>query len=151
MKTQQPVAYVPGRMGIVDVMGKGEDGVLRSKITGETIEDLGKRYPGVIVGDLEAVAMATEQAMIRPPTRITRDKFIEMLEVLPPEDWQQRRGAAGVPSSESFKLVEYFSGNITSIYARIGGEYFEMLDRGTLSHEQIVEKCKSTTKESSDA
>jgi hypothetical protein len=64
----------------------------------------------------------------------------EMLEVLPPMNMQRGK------DSSSFMMSEYWSGNITRIFARIGSgdksRYFEMRDVDTLTHEEITVKCK---------
>lgn len=134
MNDNDPVFYVPGRAGIID-LAINRDGVLRGAYSNETLEEMAKRHPGVQVGELGPVAAASEDMFRHPPRAISEDRFIEMLEVLPPEDWQRGAGA------ESFKLMERTSGSITAIFCRIGDRYFELSDSFTLSHNEIVTRC----------
>ncbi len=58
------------------------------------------------------------------PQEITREKFMEMLEVLPPLKWEQ--GAFGF---ESFLMSEFWSGPYTHQYARRGDTFWcKMVD-----------------------
>jgi hypothetical protein len=129
-----PVFYVPGRPGIIDLAIE-RDGLMRGGYSGETLEEMAKRYPGVRIGELGPVAAASEDMFRHPPRPITAERFEEMLCVLPPEDWHGGGGA------ESFKLCERTSGSITAIFCRIGNRYFELSDSFTLSHNEIVTRC----------
>jgi hypothetical protein len=128
------VFYVPGRPGIID-LAVLRDGVLRGGYSNDTQQEMDKRYPGVQIGELGPVAAASEDMFRHPPQPITEDRFVEMLEVLPPVGWIRGDGA------ESFKLSERTSGSITSIFCRIGNRYFEMADSITLPHNEIVTRC----------
>jgi hypothetical protein len=129
-----PVFYVPGRPGIIDLAIE-RDGLMRGGYSGETLEEMSKRHPGVQIGKLGQVAAASDDMFRHPPQPITKARFVEMLEVLPPEDWHCGDGA------ESFKLSERTSGSITAIFCRVGNRYFEMQDSFTLSHNEIVTRC----------
>jgi hypothetical protein len=129
-----PVFYVPSRPGIID-LAISRDGVMRGAYSNETLEEMALRYPGVQLGELGPVSAASDDAFRCPPQPISEERFIEMLEVLPPEDWQ------GADGAESFKLSERTSGSITAIFCRIGNRYFELQDSFTLSHNEIVTRC----------
>ncbi len=60
-----------------------------------------------------------------------------MLEVLPPLDWQ------GTPESQTFKLSEMYSGNITDIFAQYRTRFFTMRNEVTLTHEEIIGKIRA--------
>lgn len=62
---------------------------------------------------------------------------MDMLEVLPPLDWR------GTADSQSFKLSEMYSGNITDIFAQCGARYFQMRNHVTITHNEIMEKVKA--------
>jgi hypothetical protein len=66
---------------------------------------------------------ATERAfyLADPPEEITREKFFEMLEVLPPKRW------VNTGSFESFLMSEHWSGNYTHQYARRGNRYYSKM------------------------
>lgn len=138
------VFYVPGRQGIIDYAIQ-RDGVMLSQFGNKSLAELGLQYPGITVGDFDTVFAAQQNALKSAPALITRDRFMDMLEVLPPEGWARREG------SESFKLCEYQSGNITSIFARIGKHYYEFMDDASLSHESILEKIAAASSTSAPA
>jgi len=64
-----------------------------------------------------------------PAEEITEEKFIERLEVLPPQQWIHAGGF------ESFLMSEHWSGPYTSQYARHGQRYYTKMvdatDKGT--------------------
>lgn len=129
---KEPVAYIPGRPGIVAMMRAGKDGVMRSTIGGKSIDELQTEYPGCVITDLEAAVTATEDIMRSPPVEIDAETFRYCLEVLPPIDWTHKGGC------ETFKLSEYTSGIITTICARVGTKYYQMQDRVTMTHDEIL-------------
>jgi hypothetical protein len=137
--SNRQVFFVPGREGIIDYAIQ-RDGVLVSEYAGKSLADLASEYPGVEVGDLATAYAGQQEAWKTAPALVTRERFIEMLEVLPPEDWARKEG------SESFKLCEYQTGNITRIFARIGKKYYEFMDDARLSHESILEKIEATSR-----
>ena len=135
MRDEQKVFYQPGKPGIIDVAIE-RNGVLTGGYSGETLEAVQVRYPGAMIGELGPVCAASEEMFKSKPARITEERFIEMLEVLPPVGWVRRDGC------ESFKLSERTSGNITAIFARIGADYFEMQDSIFTKHDAIIADCK---------
>jgi hypothetical protein len=84
----------------------------------QTLEQVQARCPGAYLTDFESWNAAKEKALCSATTEIDEEKFMEMLEVLPPQRWQ--RG----PQCESFELSEHTSGRVTSIYVRIKDRYF---------------------------
>lgn len=127
-----PVFYVPGKPGIIDTAVVGADGIARSYYEGETLDQMQVRYPGAALGELGPVSEASEAMFVSVPVEVDEARYMEMLEVLPPMHWKNQ----GV--SESFKLSERTSGNITAIFCRIQGRYFEMQNSVFMSHEDIV-------------
>ena len=100
----------------------------------------GKTYAIGYVWDIHKLR---ENTFITKPERITKTEFIRMLEVLPPLHW---RGGNGI---ESFMISELIYGDIANIYARIGDKYYHLSDHSSLSHEQIIEKCRTWEAEQS--
>lgn len=128
LTNEEKVFYDPNRLTIIDVIKP--DG--KSCVYSESLEQVQQRYPDAeIWGFLDAVTHQ-ENAMISAPVEITEDRFIEMLEILPPVHWVRH----GV--SESFKMSERTSGSITGIFARIGNRFFEMQNHISMSHEDIL-------------
>lgn len=128
--------YQPGKPGIIDIALAIGDGTHRGLYGGETLAEVQMRYPGAAVGNLDAVVEASRKMFERAPKRVTESRFLEMLNVLPPENWVRGNGC------ESFKMCEYEYDNVTTIFARIGGEYYEMAGRASMPHHEIVEACK---------
>ncbi len=106
--------------------------------SGETLEQMQTRYPGAELLDLAEFVSFKEQALLTAPVEITEDRFIEMLEVLPPQRWIQRQG------SESFQMQEHLSGRVTETFCRIGSRYFCFNGIAGMRHEDIVAKCRTT-------
>lgn len=115
MKTFTHV-FVQGPMICIDIVNP-ETG--RSAVNHETLDEIRLRYPGAEIAEFHSWAAAKERALCTEPVEITEDRFMEMLEVLPPQNWQRGKGC------ESFELSEHFSGRVTSIFCRFGPEYFE--------------------------
>lgn len=117
MKTMQ--AVVEGKFVLIDVINPATG---RTSVEGETLEQVRIRYPAAELRDLDEWIREKEKALCTEPQEITRERWWEMLEVLPPQRWQR---AKGPPSCESFELCEHTSGRVTSIFCRIGDKYFE--------------------------
>jgi hypothetical protein len=108
----------------------------RSHITHETLEEIRRRYPDAQYMEFETASQAQEDRHKRPVIEITKEKYWEMLEVLPPMGWVQRGGC------ESFKMSEMHSGIITDIYAKIGDRYFSLRDSQFTKHDEIIKRCE---------
>lgn len=91
----------------------------RSRICAESLEQVRKRYPGAYITELGPWLEAKEKALCTQPQPITEERFMEMLEVLPPQRWQHGKDC------ESFELCEHTSGRVTAIFCRFGNQYFE--------------------------
>jgi hypothetical protein len=100
--------------------------------THQTQEELAGSYPGVTLGTVEEYDAQLVQAARTEPEEITEEQYLDALEVLPPLDWRGRKG------NDSFKFCEFFTSNVTSIYANRGTRYFKFRDVATLSHQEIM-------------
>ena len=132
----EKVFYSPATISIIDFAKENELGELVSEFSQEPIELIQMRYPGAIVCSLDEAIANKENAFTTSPVEITKETFIDMLECLPPLGWE--RGL----NSESFKMCEFTSGKITSIYARINKRYFHLSDVFNLKHEEIMKKIE---------
>jgi hypothetical protein len=113
--------------------------------------DKGNGYVGLYSGMTLASAQAqgaqlmtearasqlVDASHIKAPKPCSKERFMDMLEVLPPQDWRV------MPDSESFKLQERTTGNITLIMLRIGDAYWEMEDMVNLTHYDICGKVNA--------
>jgi hypothetical protein len=115
----------------------------RSAINWETKEEIEKRFPNVQIMNFDEFRVLQEETTCTQPEEITKEKFIEMLEVLPPMKWNNRG------YDETFMMCEFWTGRITGIYCRIADRYFTFLGICTLTHSEIVRKCLEFIKENS--
>ena len=84
-------------------------------------------------------AMACHEAAFRSEVaEITADKWDDMLGVLPPIAW--RHDGLG----ESFKLSEYLTGGITSIYVALEGRFFTFNDNAMLRHAECCARVRAS-------
>lgn len=135
MSNQDKVFYSEA-IGIIDfVVANGT-----SLYAGDDLAAMKDRYPDAEILTLNEAATRRDNHFKQAPERITKEKFIEMLEILPPLHWR----FSG--NSESFKLSEFTCGSITSIYCRIGTDYWQLRDHYALSHEIIVDRCNTATR-----
>lgn len=134
---KKPAFFIPGPI-IVALAKEVEPGKFICTYGGKDIDELQKSWPEVAVGEYSEIRQQQERQYVTAPRKIDRDTFIEALEVLPPKDWIQRA------DTSSFKMSEFYTGNITSIYVRLGSDYFEFRDDADMTHESIVEKIKAS-------
>ncbi len=128
------VFHVPGELGHIDVAELADGGQYVGKFSGKTLAQYQVENPAIVVEDWAVVVAQEETRLTTEPEEITRERFIDMLEVLPPEGWRI------TGQTESFKMMEYYSGRITSIYARLGNRYFTFRDLGSKTHAEIMDK-----------
>ncbi len=129
---QHPCFYVPGSDTIIDT-AELRDGVWRSSIENEDINQIRIRYPNAELADFQRVYEKVEASYRTRPVEITKAQFIYALEVLPPVGWRTAKGV------ESFKISERYYGQMTAIYARVGKRYFTFRDAITLDAEKIAD------------
>lgn len=120
--------YVEGAKSIIDTLDERGYGTF----SGMILEQMERKYPGVKICDLDTIAKRIEDSNLTKPIEITEEQFIEALECLPPEDWQQIGG------EESFKCMERTSGRVTAIYARLGIKYYTFQGIYNMKHADII-------------
>src|SRR5260370_7653681 len=94
----EPVFYIPGTTTIID-NAVDRAGVLVGHYSGETLEQIRLRHPGVALGEWDEVYAETEASCKTEPVEITEDEFLKALNVLRPVRGTQRS------DSESFKNI----------------------------------------------
>jgi hypothetical protein len=134
-----PCFYVPGRPGIVSLAVERDRKTVSTD--GKTIEELAVDYPGIQLGTVGEVHAASCATFRSAPAEITRERFQDMLEVLPPVAWTS--GGA----TETFKLSERTYGPITAIFCRIRDRYYEMSDDIRMPHDKIVALVEEAVKQ----
>lgn len=108
----------------------------KSAINGETLEQVRVRYPEAEIIEVYEFIDKKEKTLCSDPVEITEEKYIEMLEVLPPDNWIRKNGES------SFELCEHLSGRVTSIYCVVEGKYFSFSGIAGSSHEDKIARCK---------
>ena len=89
-----------------------------------------------------------EQTLKTKPKPITKERYWEMLEVLPPCRWHNAGGF------EVFHVSEHLTGPLVSWFAHRGAihqQYWEFVDDCRLTDEALVEMLTRETKASRDA
>jgi len=128
---------VPGQTFCIDVINP-ETG--RTWIQGQTPEEVQARCPGAQLMTCAAFDASRGTALaarfLRPPVEINEERWFDMLEVLPPEDWH--RGAG----SESFKMCERTDGEWTGCFVRIGVRYWELTRKASTPHAELVDMVR---------
>jgi hypothetical protein len=67
------------------------------------------------------------------PSPISKERWWEALECLPPENWTSFTGC------ESFRMSERMTGSIAIFYVRIGDSHWEICEDEDTTHRQLVE------------
>jgi len=138
--------YVPAGPGNPHPRGEDElvtlpDGREVGLYSGKTREELSAQLKTeVLVMDTDAFTKMRDESYVTDPKPITEGRFYEALDCLPPLRWVTRQGV------ESFRFCELYSGNITSIFARTGKEYWEFRDRVDMSDEDLVQKVMAASR-----
>ena len=136
--TEKMCFYVPGQLSIIDTVK--DNG--KSFYYDESLEEINKRYPGAIlipfedaIAQLEALA---EKKYITEPIEVDEERFLDMLEILPPMNWKQST------EGEAFMICEMNYSHYTNIFCQIKDRYFEFSDSRFLTLDQIIKKVKSS-------
>jgi hypothetical protein len=126
--------FQPKTMVTIDIVRP--DGL--SLYGGKTLEQLTEEYGEVVIIDTESAYRQHCDMHKHAPVEINEERFMDMLEILPPAKWVR------YAEEESFHVSERIAGNIVSIFVRIGKRYFEMQDEITLSHADRVRAAAIT-------
>ena len=129
--------YVPGAGNIIDSAYQNEAGEWVSHIHRKNLMQMRDEHPDVVLGNLDEWIDADEKRLISTPEEITEEQWWDALECLPPESWQNSGGG------ESFVMMEYYSGRITSIYVRLGKRYCTFHDVANLPHLDRLAKART--------
>jgi len=128
--------YEPGSTHIIDTINS-DTGL--SSICGESLEQVRQRCPKAEIWDFEQaceqIQSITYATTITAPVEVTEERWWEMLNVLPPMRWR------GGGDTESFMICEATTLDLHSIFCRIGDRYFELVNKRTMTHEEIVSAC----------
>lgn len=129
--------YRPETMSCIDLAT--EDG--ECSIYKESRDDLIKRYPTAVFSswsEFEALQKAFDKNRFSTVTEVDEDRFMQMIEVLPPDNWI-RQGRV-----EMFQMCELTIGNWTSTFLKWDNRYFETTCVVRTKLPELVEKVKET-------
>lgn len=103
----------------------------------QKLDDYLKDNPDVVIvseEELDDLLEAHYNGLKSEPEEITEERFMDMLEVLPPCKWRNMSGV------EWFHVSEHLTGPLVSWFLRVGDKYYEFVDDCSLSSEQLMEK-----------
>lgn len=103
----------------------------------KTLAMLQENYPDMAVMSVAALIDLQNETYRTPVAEITLERYIDQLEVLPPMDWCRSN------HGESFKSMEMYAVDVTSIFVRTEGRFFEFRDVCTLSHAQVLARVET--------
>lgn len=102
---------------------------------GGTLESVKAEYGAdTIIMDLDAAHEAACARAVQEPREIDEERFMYLLEVLPPMRWERRHDC------ESFRMSEFTTGDVTAAVVRRGNRYFCWDDRISMKHDAIMAK-----------
>ena len=108
----------PNKTQAADAAVEVGPGCYMGRYTGKSLEELQVDDPDVQLISVDEFVAISEAAMTTDPVEVSEEQFLYLLEVLPPGGWT-RNG-----SSESFYMIEFYSGRVTTHVVRIGERYF---------------------------
>lgn len=124
---------------LLDAVYKDREGAFRGQMSNETGQQLQQRYSqhysAVKMMRMSDYDKLHDAALRTEPEEITEEEFFEALNVLPPMKWHCLLGV------ESFRMCEFYSGTITTIYARTDdGRYWKFMDDAYMPTADVVAK-----------
>ncbi len=107
----------------------------RGVYSGKTLEEFVFEYGDVSIVDDEVAVQHDRNRHITEPVEITEERFMEMLEVLPPAKWRRSK------SAESFHISERITHDIVDWFVRIEDRFYNFADTNKLSAEDVIRKA----------
>lgn len=149
LQTTHQVLYVPSSASerhprLVDDLVTLEDGRVIGRYTRMTKEELSSRMKTeLLVTERDTFSRMQDDSYVTEPRLITEERFQEAFECLPPLRWETHLGV------ESFRFMEHSCGDITTIFARTGDQFWEFEDRFNMSRDDLAQKVLAATKAAS--
>jgi hypothetical protein len=135
-KTEEQVIWIPGNLYVEDFVTQG-----KTSVHGTPVDEYLKSTPGAVLISYEEFSLKIKETedreYLKPWEEIDESQWTEKLEVLPPEKWLK----CG-PDAEAFRMMEYYSGNITGHYIRISKRYFSALRRTSQDYKEMTQEIK---------
>jgi len=137
-----PAVWDPATGRVFTLLVPDATGTLRSAWGDETFAEM--LSSGSVSSEAEILdqdeafarqAAAERARLCRGPEPITRERFLELLNVLPPQRWYRAAGA------ESFRISEPLCGTLYTFCVRIGDRHFTLTEDGHTSHRALEQQC----------
>ncbi|KLR59291.1 hypothetical protein [Diaphorobacter sp. J5-51] len=125
---------------LVDELHECEDGKIVGLFSHLTQQEHSQSLGvDVQVIDYDTFKKLRDDSYVTAPRPITKERFYEALDCLPPVRWGNYQGI------ESFRFLELYCGNVTSVFARKGDQFWEFRDRIDISNETLVRKVEAAS------
>lgn len=129
------------RPQLLDAAFRDAEGVMRGMYSHKTCAELQQDYKSSVqlmrMCDFDKLH---DEALRTEPEEITEAEYDEAFCVLPPMKYHNLLGV------ESFRMTEFYSGNITTIYAMCEGRYWKFLDNADMDTHVLVDKVHKAMK-----
>jgi hypothetical protein len=137
--TQNAVPMVFVRTTMADIWCHAEwlDGECVTEWGQNSLPELQEIYTDMALMSMTDFIKLQDDKYRTPVREITQERYIDQLEVLPPMDWCRTN------AGESFKSMEMYAGDVTSIFVQTEGRFFEFRDVSTLSHAAVLARVET--------
>lgn len=132
------------RPQLLDAAFKDAEGMMLGIYSGKTVADFAQEYKGE--GRVQLMRMYDfdklhDEALRTEPEEITEAEYDEAFSVMPPMKFHSLQGV------ESFRMTEFYSGHITTIYAECQGRYWKFRDAAYMPTADLVAKVHKAMQE----
>ena len=128
---ESKVIWEPGQLHCHDFVIDGKTSVYKIPV-----DEYLKDHPECILLSNDEFKIELEKlendTLLGDWVEITKDRYYEMLEVLPPEKWQ----------NGCFRMCEYMTSNITNHFIQINQRFFEANRRTSDNYTGMIEEIK---------
>lgn len=136
MSTNTPVAlmtfFIPSHNAVYDWARQNAEGEWVTRFGCKTLDDVRSRYPDVALMAFAEVQKIPDIGFMSGWKEITLARYVDQMGSVPLMDWCQGQGG------ESFKSMEFSGGDVTAIFVRCAGRFFECRDLHTREHAALV-------------
>lgn len=124
--------FIPSHNVVYSWARQLADGEWVTELDQQTLNDVRSRYSDVALKPFAEVRKIPDIGFRCGWKEITQARYVEQMESVPLMDWCQGQGG------ESFKSMEFSGGDVTAIFVRYAGRFFECRDLHTLVHAALI-------------
>ena len=142
MENDFEVFYAPAteteKPRLIDSVRRNESGEAIGFYSNQSQQSLEAEYKRKLaIEKWSVVSDLIEESHCTEPSSITLEQWDDALDTLPPQDWNKANGV------ESFKFMEHYWGDVTSIYARTASnQCFVFRGRASMTAKDVADKIK---------